>query len=77
MNDLGKFNFAWDVGAGFEFMAYGPARLFAEYHFHNDIKATYKNNNVKVRSLTHELRVGLMFRFNKRGNNCNAPTYVE
>jgi hypothetical protein len=77
MNDLGKFHFSWDVGAGFEFMAYGPARLFAEYHYHSDIIPLYKKDNVKVNNLTHELRVGVMFRFSKKGESCNAPTYVE
>ncbi|MBC7863819.1 MAG: hypothetical protein IAF38_12665 [Bacteroidia bacterium] len=77
MSGLSKFQFSWDVGAGFEFMAYGPARLFAEYHYHSDLKALYKRDNLKVNNLTHELRVGIMFKFADRKNSCNAPTYSE
>jgi hypothetical protein len=77
MSSLSKFHFSWDVGAGFEFMAYGPARLFAEYHLFSDILAMYNKDNVKVRNLTHELRVGVMFRFQNRGESCNAPIYND
>ncbi len=77
MNSLSQFHFSWDVAAGFEFMAYGPARLFAEYHFFSDIPALYNKDNVKVRGITHELRVGIMFRFQNKGDNCNAPIYND
>ena len=77
MNDAKKFHFSWDVGAGFEFMAYGPLRLFTEYHFINDIPSLYKKDALQVRSLTHELRVGVMYRFIEKTERCNTPIYND
>lgn len=77
MNDLARFHFSWNIAAGFEFMAYGPLRFFSEYHLVSDIPSLYSKENLKVRNLTHELRVGLMYRFQKRAENCNSPIYND
>lgn len=77
MENVNRFHFSWDAAAGFEFMAYGPARLFAEYHFLSDIVPLYNKENIKVKNLTHELRVGLMFRFADKRESCNAPIYND
>ncbi|MFN5183562.1 MAG: hypothetical protein ACK5D5_11135 [Bacteroidota bacterium] len=77
INDFKKFHFSWDVGAGFEFMAYGPFRFFTEYHFINDIPSVYKTEQLKIRSLTHELRAGVMYRFVEKSERCNTPIYND
>jgi hypothetical protein len=77
LNDAKRFHYSWDVAAGFEFMAYGSARIFTEYHFLSDIPSLYKNDGMKIRSITHELRIGLMFRFHDKRESCNAPIYND
>jgi opacity protein-like surface antigen len=77
LNQAKKFHFSWDVGAGFEFMAYGPVRFFTEYHLVNDLPSLYNKEKLKVRNLTHELRIGLMYKFRKKTDNCNAPIYND
>ncbi len=77
LNQSNQFHFSWNVAAGFEFMAYGPIRFFTEYHLANDLPSLYNKENLKVRNLTHELRVGLMYKFRAKTENCNAPIYND
>jgi hypothetical protein len=77
LNQGKKFHFSWDIAGGFEFMAYGSFRFFTEYHLVNDIPSFYKKNDLRVRNLTHELRVGLMYRFIEKMERCNTPIYND
>jgi hypothetical protein len=76
-NNFNSIHFSWNIAAGFELMAYGPFRFFTEYHFINDIPSLYNNDNLMIRSLTHELRIGLMFRFMEKTERCNTPIYND
>ena len=72
-----KFHFSWDVAAGFEFMGYSSFRFFTEYHFINDLPSYYNKNDLKLRTHTHELRVGVVYRFIERMERCNTPIYND
>jgi hypothetical protein len=67
--------FSGDVALGYEFPVFKSIFGFVEYHFNPDI-IRHTHDNVKVRSRTFELRVGLVKRKKKRNvDDCNAPKY--
>ena len=75
MNNLPKLHFSWSAGIGFEFIAYGPIKFFTEYHINPDILPLYKKANVKIKNITQEFRVGLMYKIIKKKESCNSPIF--
>ena len=66
------------IGAGVEFVAYGPFKLFVEGFYNPDLMKAYSSGAMAVRNNALELRVGVKYVFSKRrkDQNCNSPTYV-
>lgn len=70
------------VGAGVEFISYGNIKFFVEGFYNPDIKKydfmmAYLTPPLDIKNINWELRVGLKYQFQKRGESCNTPTYVE
>ncbi len=70
------------VGAGVEFISYGNIKFFVEGFYNPDIKKynimmAYLTPPLDIKNINIELRVGLKYQFQKRGESCNSPTYVE
>ncbi len=70
------------VGAGIEFISYGNIKFFVEGFYNPDIKKykvmmAYVTPTLDIKNINIELRVGLKYQFQKRGESCNTPTYIE
>ncbi len=72
-----KFHFSWSAGAGIELVTFGKLKPFLEYHYNPDILKLYNRNLLRVSNLTHEIRLGVLWRFEKRGEDCNSPVYMD
>jgi len=70
-----KFWFSGNVGVGYEFPIFKKLFGFVEYHWNPDI-LKHRFDNVRVRSRTFELRVGVIMRPRRKSiDDCNAPRY--
>lgn len=82
---VGKFqtlHMSAAVGAGIEFISYGNIKFFVESYYNPDIikydfTTAYVTEPLHIKNINIELRVGLKYQIQKRGESCNAPTYVE
>ncbi len=75
LNNVPKFHFSWSAGAGIELVTYGNFKPYLEYHYNPDIIKLYRSSKLDVSNRTHELRLGLIYRFKKRKEACNTPIY--
>ena len=68
------------VGAGFEFVSYGPLKFLTEGLYNPDILPAAQNNDLKMTNHDFQLRIGLRLSLanNKRKKDldCNSPVYV-
>lgn len=71
---LPQLNFTPDIGAGFEFVAFSNMKLYTEIHYNRDVMK-FQIDGVSMRNRSFELRVGLIYRFKKAIEDCNAPRY--
>jgi hypothetical protein len=70
------------VGAGIEFVSFGNIKFFVEGFYNPDWKKhnetmAYITPPLHVQNINIELRVGLKYQFQNRGESCNTPTYIE
>ncbi len=70
------------VGAGVEFISYGNIKFFVEGFYNTDVKhyafaMAYVKPPLDIKNINFELRVGLKYQFQKRGESCNTPTYMD
>ena len=65
--DFNKFHFTGSVGAGIEFVAYGPVKFITEAHWVPDLTKSYKGTP-DIKQHAWELRIGL--KFSRRGESC-------
>lgn len=78
IGSISPIHLAWSAGAGAELVTYGNFKPFIEYHFHPDLMKLYNRNGLRVSNLTHELRLGVIYRFEgRKGEDCNAPVYLD
>jgi len=74
-SEFPTFWFSGDLALGYEFPLFKTIYGFVEYHWNPDI-IRHTHDNVKVRSRTFELRVGLVKRKKRKGvDDCTAPKY--
>ena len=65
--DFKKFHVTGSLGAGIEFVAYGPVKFITEAHWVPDLSKSY-SGNPDIKQHAWELRVGL--KFARRGESC-------
>lgn len=73
INDFKKLHFSWSVGAGVEFVSFGPVKFFTEAHYNPDFTDAYKLDPLKIRNQAWELRIGLKY-VRKTREDC-PPVY--
>lgn len=71
---LPKLNVSPDVAAGYEFVTYSKFKPFVELHYNPDL-INKQIGNIAFNNRTWELRVGVIYRPEKRLDNCNAPRF--
>jgi hypothetical protein len=71
--DFKKFHLTGSLGAGVEFVAFGPVRFITEAHWVPDLSRSYVGNP-DIKQHAWELRVGLKFPFGGGGEAC-PPVY--
>ena len=70
LNDFEQFHINGSVGAGVEFVAYGPFKFFTEAHFNPDFNFSpaYNKNNLTITHTAWELRAGLKYAIQGSGD---------
>lgn len=71
---LPKLHISPDVAIGYEFVTYSKFKPFVELHYNPDL-INKKIDNIAFNNRTWELRVGIIYRPEKRLDNCNAPRF--
>lgn len=71
---LPKINFSPDVAIGYEFVTYSKFKPFVELHYNPDL-IPKKMANMVFNNRTWELRIGIIYRPEKKLDNCNAPRF--
>jgi hypothetical protein len=68
--NFSKFHFTGALGAGIEFVAYGPVKFITEAWWVPDATHSYKSDPISVKQHCWELRIGI--KFTPRGATCPA-----
>ena len=69
-----KFHVTGSLGAGVEFVAYGPVKFITEMHWVPDLTRSYTEGNPEIKQHAWELRIGLKFAYGGGGEAC-PPVY--
>lgn len=69
-----QWHFTGSVGAGVEFVAYGPVKFITEAHWVPDATRSYTETSPEIAQHAWELRVGLKFAYGGGGEAC-PPVY--
>lgn len=69
-----KFHVTGSLGAGVEFVAYGPVKFITEAHWVPDATRSYTKTTPEISQHAWELRVGLKFAYGGGGEKC-PPVY--
>lgn len=69
-----QWHFTGSVGAGVEFVAYGPVKFITEAHWVPDATRSYTATSPEIAQHAWELRVGLKFAYGGGGEAC-PPVY--
>ena len=72
--DFKKFHVTGSLGAGVEFVAYGPVKFITEAHWVPDATRSYTETAPEIAQHAWELRVGLKFAYGGGGESC-PPVY--
>jgi len=68
--DFNKFHVTGSVGAGVEFVAYGPVKFITEAHWVPDATRSYTETQPEISQHAWELRIGLKFAYGGGGEAC-------
>lgn len=71
---LPKISFSPDIALGYEFVTYSKFKPFIELHYNPDL-IPKKIANIDFNSRTWELRIGIIYRPEKKLDKCNAPRF--
>ena len=74
MGALPKLKVSPDVAIGYELVTYSKFKPFVELHYNPDL-INKQIGNIAFNNRTWELRLGVIFRPEKKLDNCNAPRF--
>ncbi len=71
---LPKISVSPDVAIGYEFVTYSKFKPFVELHYNPDLINKHMGN-ITFNNRTWELRIGVIYRPEKKLDKCNAPRF--